>query len=105
VLSIIIVIRRWSITIIAKRTGIPKMAKISDCYRVANAAHHIDVPPVTIRKAVERGEIKTEITACGLTLISRREIERWAKKAPEREARKKIGRPKKKGADSPDSDD
>lgn len=53
-------------------------------YRIASAAKRTGVARSTIKSAVERGEIKSFKTGCGLPLVALTDVYRWYGKSNER---------------------
>ena len=51
--------------------------RIDKLYRLTCAAAKTGVPVTTIRSAVDRGELPTQVTACGLHLVALSNLERW----------------------------
>jgi excisionase family DNA binding protein len=53
-------------------------------YRIANIAKLLGVPRQTVQTAVDRGDIPSETTACGLPLVKRQAVERFLAHRPKR---------------------
>lgn len=56
----------------------------SKLYRVAIAAAETGVNRTTLLSAIERGEIPSETTGCGLPLVTLAEVRKWAAHAGKR---------------------
>ena len=52
---------------------------LTNLYRIGSAlAKAVGIPRQTIRSAMQRGEIGTYYTACGVRLVDVRDVRRWA---------------------------
>ena len=52
---------------------------LTNLYRIGSAlAKAVSIPRQTIRSAMQRGEIGTYYTACGVQLVDVRDVRRWA---------------------------
>ena len=52
---------------------------LTNLYRLGSAlATAVGIPRQTIRSAMQRGEIGTYYTACGVQLVDVQEVRRWA---------------------------
>jgi len=52
---------------------------LTNLYRLGSAlAKAVSIPRQTIRSAMQRGEISTYYTACGVQLVDVRDVRRWA---------------------------
>lgn len=55
-------------------------------YRVTMACKKLGIHRTTVNSAIERGEVETHQTACGLPLVTLAELKRWNKRE------RKLGR-------------
>jgi hypothetical protein len=61
-------------------------------YRPTWLAKELGIPRSTVISAVERGEILTYTTGCGVELTTREEVEAWAVRGPDNLG---IGKPRR----------
>ncbi len=63
-----------------RSTGLPQVDKINKYWTETAASHEFGIPSTTLRHAWTRGDIETETTACGLTLLYGPSIRKYTRK-------------------------